>query len=265
MSRIAIVQDYCSVGAKAENLSKAGQLVAEAADQGAKMILFPELFLTGFAFDRLDAELAETIDGPALKELGGLARRHGMWIFMGFPEYDPSTGQIFDSLACLTDQGAIAGCYRKIHLFDREQTAFACGDAPVLIDTPFGRVGLLISYDIEFPELARCLALQGPRLLVVASSNMVPWCSQQEIFGRARAIENQVFLALANRVGREAGFHFCGGSLCVDPVGQVIAHAETKDASLLVAELAEGRRRSLQDSVVNYFRDRRPAVYQGLV
>jgi len=265
MDRIAVVQDFCFPGAKAGNLAKAGRWVAEAAGQGAQLVLFPELYLTGFGFEGPTAPgLAENLDGAAMDFLKTLAHRHRLWILMGFPERDPVSGRVFNSLVCLTDQGAVAGCYRKVHLFDREQAVFDRGDASVVIDTPLGRAGLLICYDIEFPELARCLALQDARLLLVASANMVPWCPQQEIFARARAAENQVFLALANRVGQEAGFRFCGRSICVDPWGRVTARANARGPQLLVAELAPEHGRPPQGAAVDYLRDRRPEVYAAL-
>ena len=264
MARIAIVQDDCILGEKAQNIEKASGLIKSAAEQNARLVLFPEMFLTGYALGDDIHQLAEAVSGSAIDALAQIAKRNQICICMGFPELDPASRKIFNSLVCLSDRGDILAVYRKIHLYDEEKKYFAAGSKIVILETPLGRTGFLICYDLEFPEMARMIALQGAAVVLVATANMHPWRDHQNVYVTARAMENQVFLALANRIGQEKDLVFCGSSSLVDPMGRILVRADTFEPALLIAEIDLSRLAKARSSSVNYLRDRRPEIYQPL-
>ena len=115
MARIAIVQDDCVLGEKAQNLDRAKGWIQRAAEQNAGLILFPEMYLTGYALEDEIPKLAEAVSGPSIESLAQLAGTHKISICMGFPELEPASGKIFNSLVCLSGRGDILAVYRKIH------------------------------------------------------------------------------------------------------------------------------------------------------
>ena len=264
MARIAIVQDDCILGEMGRNLEKASGLIMRAAEQDAGLILFPEMYLTGYALGENTHKLAQTVPGPAIDELAQMAKTNQICICMGFPELDPTTRKIFNSLVCLSARGEILSVYRKIQLYDEEKEFFSAGDEIKVAQTPLGRTGFLICYDLEFPELARMVALQDADVLLIATANMHPWCNQQDIYLKARAMENQIFLALANRIGQEKDFIFCGSSAVVDPQGRTLAGAGTQDPALLIADIDPSSVVKARSSNANYLEDRRPDIYRPL-
>ena len=264
MARIAIVQDDCILGETGRNIEKAAGFIMRAAEQSAGLVLFPEMYLTGYALGENTHKLAETVPGPAIDELAQMAKTHQICICMGFPELDPATRKIFNSLVCLSARGEILTVYRKIHLYNDEKDYFSAGDEIKVVQTPLGRTGFIICYDLEFPELARMIALQDAHLLLIATANMHPWCHQQEIYLKARAMENQIYLALANRIGQEKDLIFCGSSAVVDPLGRTLAGAGTQNPALLIADIVPDRVGRTRSSNVNYLRDRRPEIYRPL-
>lgn len=264
LARIAIVQDDCILGEKAQNIEKASGLIKCAAEQNAGLVLFPEMYLTGYALGDNIHQLAEAVSGPGIDELAQIAKTNQICICMGFPELDPASCKIFNSLVCLSARGDILAVYRKIHLFDEEKKYFSPGSKIKIVETPLGRTGFLICYDLEFPEMTRMIALQGAEVVLVATANMHPWRGHQDVYVTARAMENQVFVALANRIGREKDLVFCGSSGLVDPMGRILARADTFDPALLIAEIDLSSLAKARSSSVNYLRDRRPEIYQPL-
>ena len=263
MTRIAIVQDDCILGETSRNIEKASGLIKRAAEQNAGLVLFPEMYLTGYALGEKTHKLAEPVAGPVIDELAQMAKTSQICICMGFPELDPASRKIFNSLVCLSEQGKILTVYRKIQLFDEEKKYFNAGEEIKVVHTPLGRTGFLICYDLEFPELARMIALLDADVLLVATANMHPWCDQQDVYVKARAAENKIFLALSNRIGQEKDLVFCGSSAVVDPLGRILAGAGRQDPVLLIADIDLDSIAKARSSV-NYLKDRRPEIYRPL-
>jgi predicted amidohydrolase len=259
---LALAQAEATRYDKQANLAKAAQMVAEAADRGARAIVFPEMFLTGYTvWDRV-AELAEPLDGSSVRALAEVARRHGIVLACGFPEASPDGGPPLNSVCLIESDGTILGSYHKIHLFSEEPRAFnPGGDFPVF-DTSLGRVGLLICYDVEFPEAPRLLTLRGAKLLLASSANMEPYAPYQSVFVRARAMENGVYVALANTVGDDGSYIYVGESIVADPEGQVLCHGGSKE-EMLFAEINLDRVPP-EDVNVHYLGRRRPEMYGEL-
>jgi len=256
---IALAQLEPALFDKTGNLAKAEEAIRLAADHGAAAILFPELFLTGYSLGERAVEMAETGEGASMKHVSELAVLYRIAILMGFAELSENGRQAYDAVAVANAQGQLSGIYRKIHLFHEETGWFAPGDQPMVIDFGLGPAGLLICYDLEFPEAARQLALRGARWIATCTGNMVPNQHLQEVFLQSRAAENHVWVAVANRVGREGALDFFGGSGVADPLGNLTAHAGL-DETILFADI-DLRRAEQARLNADYLADRRPEIY----
>lgn len=227
--RIEIAQLSGADGDKAHNLARALQAIAQAAPS-TRLLVLPELYLTGFPSRRNVAALAEPLDGPTLGAVRAAARSKGVAVAIGTTELD--AGRHYNTTVLVDADGAIVLRYRKTHLFGAEQGVFAPGDELVTTLWHGVRVGLLICYDIEFPETARALAQLGAQLLVVTNGNMDPYGPVHRTCIGARALENQAYAVMANRVGTGHDFVFAGGSAVVDPFGTFVLEAGRDEATL---------------------------------
>lgn len=234
--------------------------MGRAAERGARAILFPEMFLTGYTvWDRV-ADLAEPIDGPSVGRLAELSRKFGVQVVCGFPERG-TDGLVYNSACVIGLDGAVVGAYRKTHLFDGEIRHVTPGGSIPVFDTPLGPVGVAICYDLEFPEVPRTLALRGARLILTPTANMEPYAEHQAVYLRARAMENGVYVAAANAVGDDGTFRYFGESAVVDPRGRVLCRAGSGE-ELLFAEVDMEARPG--DDNLEYLRQRRPDLYGAL-
>ncbi len=260
MFKLAIAQAEAVRYDKDANLARVEELMARASSNGAQAILFPELFLTGYTvWDRL-AELAEPLEGPSIRRLADLAGRFRLAVVCGFPERRPGF-RPYNSACVIGPDGTVVGAYRKTHMFDREPEFFSPGEALPVFDTPFGPVGVAICYDLEFPEVARILALQGARIILNPTANMEPYAEYQAVYLRARAMENGIHIAAANTVGDDGTYAYFGESAAVDPRGRVLCRAE-RGEELLSAEIDLGA--GPADQNLQYLGRRRPDLYRAL-
>ena len=221
-----------------ENLSRARHWIAQAAADGAHLVVLPE----NFAFMGEEArkrELAERVDGafpgPILSSILESASKHGVWVLGGgMPEKSDDTARPYNTSVLVDSRGEVAATYRKVHLFDatlpdgtaiRESAATSAGSEAVVVEVLGVTVGLSISYDVRFPELYRRLVAQGARIVTVPSAfALTTGKDHWHILLRARAVENQVYVLAPAQNGRHArGRHTYGKSLIVDPWGEVIA------------------------------------------
>nr|WP_298377656.1 carbon-nitrogen hydrolase family protein [uncultured Halomonas sp.] len=223
------------------NLATLETLCQQATASKVELLVLPELALTGYnIFDRLSS-LAEPIDGALCQAVADYARRFGLHIVFGLAERGSQDsrdvqGALYNTAVLFDDRGTQLGAYRKRQLWDREHDHFRPGDKYCVLDTRLGRIGLMICYDNEFPEVARTLAGQGAQLVVSPTANMHPNAARQRLQIRARAMDNQCFVACANRAGQEEALHYCGNSIIAGPDGEVLG--QLGDASgTLIAEL----------------------------
>jgi len=257
--RIALAQLDSKLFDKESNLAKAEQAIQQAADQGAAAILFPELFLTGYHLGMRAVEMAEPMNGPSVKRVMELAGSYHVAVLMGYAELSPDKQHAFDAVLVVDAQGRISGSYQKIHLFHAEKGWFLAGNQPLLVDFGLGLTGILICYDLEFPEAVRQLALRGAGWVATCTGNMTPNQHIQEIFIQSRAAENRLWVAAANRVGCEADLEFFGGSAVADPNGLLTAQADNHE-TILFADL-DLRRADRARQNADYLADRRPDLY----
>ena len=190
----------------AEALQRLDAACAQARAQGAGLLVTPEMFLTGYAIgaERVAAQ-AEPADGRLAQAVAAMAQRHGMGIVYGYPERHPD-GRPFNATQFIDADGTRLMNYRKTHLFgDLDRAQFCAGDAASQVFEHRGwKLGLLICYDVEFPEAVRGLALQGADAVLVPTANMEPFDEVQRVLLPARALENSLYLAYANACGTEA-------------------------------------------------------------
>ncbi|MBC3777300.1 carbon-nitrogen hydrolase family protein [Pseudomonas sp. SWRI99] len=244
------------------NLHRLHQVAMEA--KGADLLVLPEMFMTGY---NIGAEavstLAEVYNGEWAQQIGRIAKAAGLATVYGYPERT-ADGQIYNAVQLIDAHGERLCNYRKSHLFgDLDRSMFSPGDAELpVVELNGWKLGFLICYDLEFPENTRRLALAGAELIVVPTANMIPFDFVADVTVRARAFENQCYVAYANYCGHEGDIQYCGQSSLAAPDGSRIALAGL-DEALIVGELD---RQLMNDSrqANRYLSDRRPELYGAL-
>src|ERR687890_2655782 len=203
------------------SLETMGRIVAEQPD--ADLVVFPELFLSGYTLSDID-ELAVQMDSPELERVTGMARESSTAVIFGAPER--VNGGIANSAFCVDEQGTIAAIYRKVQLYGGEESeAFVAGDELLIVELCGLKMGIMICFDVEFPEVARALARAGAELLLTISANMEPFGNDHAVFCSARALENGLPHFYVNQVGPVGNLNFVGGSTAVSPDGVIYAQA----------------------------------------
>ncbi len=257
---ISLAQIDIRLGDVDANLTQGQALVQEAARRGSDLIVFPELWTTGYDLSRA-SDLAESLpDGPTSQLLSTWAREHNIWI-TGSLLLRGESG-VFNAAPLFGPEGQIVGPYCKIHRFGpmEEDRWLEAGKTPGLFEMPWGRTGMAICYDLRFPELFRAYALAGATLVLLPSEWPHPRLAHWRTLMRARAIENQCFFVAVNRVGSDRNNTFCGHSAIIDPCGEVVVEAGESEALLTATiDLA------LADEVrsrMPVLSDRRPECYK---
>jgi predicted amidohydrolase len=258
------------VGQIAANLALADRYLRRAAQRGADLVVFPECFVQGYALEAEHIALAEPSDGEVVSALRSLAARHGVAIVIGFIEQHPADpSRPFNAAAVIQGDGRLVGVYRKTHLFRGEHLVFTAGDAYPVFSVRLGAsgrpvsLGVAICADIEYPEVIRLLALAGAQLIAVPSADMEPYRAQQMANLLSRAVENNLYVALANTVDRRDEMVLFGGSGIAGPAGS-LASAGYGRPRLVVAQLSDNEI-ALSGGVGGYLRGRRPETYTGIV
>ena len=241
--KVAAVQMKCSPD-QSENFSRAASLIRAATQQGAELVVLPELFASLGRPSHM-REIAEPLDGPTLAWAQSTAQTSKCALIAGsFIERDGDA--LFNTSIAVDADGALLGSYRKIHLFDvdiegarsKESDTFSSGTDPVVVDINGLRVGLTICYDLRFPELFRAEADQGADIIVVpAAFTEATGRDHWELLLRARAVENQTMIIAAAQWGTSPdGIDRYGHSLIIDAWGRVLADADPDNDTVVVAE-----------------------------
>jgi predicted amidohydrolase len=252
----------CRLGEPAHNFARAAEYVGEAARRGSQLVLLPELWSTAYALERapeLASPLAPAPDESWFGRVAGLAQQHGVWLAGSLLE--ERDGRYYNCLALYDPAGRLQAAYRKLHLFRlmSEEQYLGAGDAPVLFDAPWGKIGLAICYDLRFPELFRRYALGGARLLLLPAEWPHPRREHWRTLLRARAIENQCFVAACNRVGMTGSNTFFGASSLIDPWGETLI--EGGEAEMVLTATVDLAAVDAARQRIPVFADRRPEVY----
>ena len=268
--QLAVHQMDPKICDRARNRSAILAGIASAAEAGAKVVVFPECAVSGYVFDSAADAMpaAETVPGPTTAEVEAACRKYDVFAVVGLIERAGDT--LYNSAFVAGPDGLVAN-YRKCHLpvlgIDRY---VGQGDAMPVIDLPHARIGILICYDVRFPEAARSLALRGADMIIVPTNWPVGAESAPEFLTRARAWENRVYVVACNRVGDERGTHFIGRSQIVAPDGEVLAQADGSSEQMLIATIdpAFARRKRIVIKPGEFELDpiggRRPDLYRDV-
>ncbi|MFD2174032.1 carbon-nitrogen hydrolase family protein [Rhodobacter lacus] len=232
--KLALVQPHPPAPCPDQTLAAIESWVTGLAALGADLVVLPELILPGYNRPERHRSAAQPLGGAWCTAMAALARTAGTALCYGWAER--AGGQIFNAASVIDKKGTQIAHYRKIQLFGAvERASFAFGtEAPAVFDLGGTRMGLLICYDIEFPEHARGLARAGAEVILVPTANPAGYDHVPEILVRARASENALSIAYANYTGTDHGLRFGGRSLIAGPDGQALAQAGSAPAVLLV-------------------------------
>lgn len=256
MTIAAAIQFNVKQGDVDANLAYVRTALKRAADQGAQLAVLPEMWSSGFAYRNLN-ELALRTAG-IVEDLLELSRELKLVIVGSMPE--PNGDKVFNT-AYVMDNGRLAGTYRKLHLFSLlgEEKAFSGGDQWLLADTSVGKLGVIICYDLRFPELSRRLALEGAQVICVPAQWPKPREEHWRALLRARAIENQLFVVSANACGLVGKLDFFGMSMIINPKGEVLAEAGEEERE--IAARLDMQVMSDWRAQIPCFNDRKPECY----
>jgi predicted amidohydrolase len=272
MPKFAVVQMESAAGELEANFGRTAEHLAKSADQGAQVVVFPEVALTGYDLTpELAAEVADSIPGKWTDRMAEQCARLGVLACFGLVER-ADDGLLYNAAALVGSEGLI-GSYRKIHLpfmgADRHLTPGDGLSGP--FETPHGRLGIQICFDLRFPETTRALALRGAQVVLVPTALPVAATIFPEVYNRARSAENRIYIVSANHIGQEGGANYLGRSQISAPDGAVLAEAGPNEETILCAEvdLAEADRKKLVlrpgEYELDLFGGRRPELYGDLI
>jgi len=265
--KIALAQIQCKRADKAGNIKKIEQITTRARKQGAELVVFPELSLTGYVLRDEIYGLAEPIPGPATEAVAKIAQKANVYIVLGMPELCRKTEATIHNTAVLVGPEGLVGKYQKMYLpthsVFEEKRYFRPGYQAAAFDTRLGKIGLIICYDIFFPEVSRLVRLEGAKLLVCISASPATRRAFFETLTVARAMENAAFLAYVNLVGIEDGLQFWGGSRLVGPNGRILVRAKYDDEDTVMGTVNYADIRPVE-TFVPTLRDLRPELFDKL-
>src|ERR1700728_1381241 len=248
----------------AANLAALQSTAQAAATAGAALLLCPECWLCGYNIGAAVATLAETFDGASAQQIAAIARRNHIAIAYGYAERELGSAHVYNSVQVIGADGAALAHYRKTHLFGAaERAAYRAGHR---FEPPFSfgafRIGLLICYDVEYPEAVRSLALMGADVILIPTALTDEFAAVTDFLVPARAIENQLYLAYCNHAGVENGMRFLGGSRLTGMDGKALAAAGAGEA-LIIGEISK-HEQDAAARIYPYRCDRRPELYGRL-
>lgn len=271
---IAVAQMDCVVGETEPNLNKIAHFAGLAKYLGAGLVIIPECATTGYFIGDRITTLADVPDGPTTRRLASIAHENAITLICGM--FTQEHGVFRNSQKVFGPDGALLATYHKAHLFASERTQYAAGDQPMVVDTPLGRLGLTICYDLIFPHYVRKLVEMGAEIIV----NSTDWINdpyQRDVWGwnaervqglaSTRALENVVPLAMACRTGRESAapglaFDSTGPSCVVSPSGKFIARLDAGEGVVVGRIDIPAEEMDRWTSIATYRIDRRPDLYR---
>ena len=271
---IAVAQMDCVVGQLEPNLAKIAEFASLAKRLGAQLVIFPECATTGYFIGEAIKDLADAPEGPAARRLGDIAKENGVTLICGL--YTQENGVFRNSQKVFAPDGELLATYHKAHLFAVERTMYKAGDEPMVVDTPVGRLGLTICYDLIFPVYVRKLVDLGADLIV----NSTDWINdpyQRDVWGwnaeriqglaSTRALENVLPLAMACRTGREhaaadVAFDSTGPSCVVSPSGKFLARLDVGEGIAVGHINIPAEEMDRWTGIATYRVDRRPDLYR---
>lgn len=262
---VAVVQMKPELAKMEANVGKMADFIARiATEQPVDIIVFPELSVTGYEGGQRFAQMAQRVPGAVTNILGQHATEFGVYVLIGMAVKEKVETVLYNSAVLIGPDGAVAGDYRKVHLQAEERLVFRPGYRIAPVETEVGVIGLMCGWDLTFPEIARNLVLDGAEVLLLPAA----WPAKDADMWRtllvARAYENDVFIAAANRIGEEPSYTFAGQSAILAPNGEVLAALEEPEEGYVVVrlDLDEIRRRREETQIMLA---RQPGSYRSIV
>lgn len=260
--RVSLIQMDISLGRPDDNFAKLSLLLDKAINDVEKpdVILFPEMWNTGYSLEQIN-ELADENGERTKRFIAEFCRKHQVHIIAGSIAQKQGT-EVRNTIYVFNRDGEITADYSKIHLFRLmdEEKYLVCGNQIGHMEIEGNPAGVMICYDIRFPELARTMALNGAKVMFVPAEWPHPRMHHWRTLLMARAIENQMFVVACNRVGVSGTTEFFGHSLVIDPWGEIIAEGGEEEqiifATIDLDEVDRVRKK------IPVFEDRRPHIYQ---
>jgi predicted amidohydrolase len=270
---IALAQMQPKLGEPEDNLIKMSEMVNKIASQHrVDLIVFPELVTSGYELGVRFTEVAERIPGPSLNLLSKRANEFGVYVAFGMVSKERVESVLYNSAVLIGPEGDLVEVYNKVHLRGEERMAFREGFKLPIAQTDIGNIGMMIGYDLAFPEVARTLTLEGADLLLCMANWETAQMDEWKTYVRARAYENSVFVAAVNRVGEDVTLSFGGESMVVGPRGQVYASlAEDTDSEtgapkegFVIAKIDLTDVRKYREEF-QFIQNRQPLAYRRIV
>lgn len=270
---VATVQMKPKLGESEENLIKMSEMISKiASQQKVDLIVFPELITSGAELGLRFTELAQRVPGPTVNLISQRANEYGVYIAFGMVTKERVESVLYNSAILVGPDGELLEVYNKIHLRGEERMAFREGFKLPVIDTEIGTLGLMIGYDLAFPEVARSMVLDGAEILCCVANWEASSIDEWKTYMRARAYENACYMVGANRVGEDVTLVFGGESMVVGPRGQIYASlaSETDPATgeplegftVTRIDLDEVRHNREEFQMIQ---NRQPTVYKSIV
>ncbi|MCZ7539099.1 MAG: carbon-nitrogen hydrolase family protein [Anaerolineae bacterium] len=270
---IATVQMKPALGEPEDNLVKMSEFISKiASQQKVDLIVFPELVTSGFELGVRFTELAQRIPGPSANLIAQRASEFGVYIAFGMVSKEKVESVLYNSAVLVGPDGELVGSYNKVHLRGEERMAFREGFRLPVFDTEIGHIGLTLGWDLAYPEVARSLTLDGAELICVMANWEKTQIEEWRTYVRARAYENALYVAAANRVGEDVTLSFGGESTIIGPRGKIHASlADEKDPEsgepregYCVARVDLDEVRKCREEFQT-LQTRQPTVYRALV
>ena len=266
--KVATVQINSFLGEVEKNLERAVGYIRQAAEQGANIVLFPELYLQGYCAEQLLTETSETIPGPTSDIILKESKNHNIYVVIGMARKDIGYPHLVYNSALFTGPDGMTEYYDKIHLGTfhpyTEGVYFAPGNRIPVFNTRLGPMSIQICYDVFFPELTRTFAIKGALANLVISAGPDAFRDSWKVMLRARAIENALPTIYCNVVGKQKNFSFFGGSMVIDAVGGITGEAKYNEEDILYADVDISAAINIRQRSLLY-RDRRIDLYQELI
>lgn len=256
--KITIGQFEPLLGDKIRNLTMMKKIMQQAAYEKSDLVLFPELCLTGYFIQDLDEQVAEPVDGPSVKCIQDLCVEFSVYTIFAWPELKDN--KVYNSACLINDRGRIVGVYRKIHIYGREKEIFSPGNEFKVFKTEIGKIGIMICFDLDFPESARMLNMKDADIILVPTNNFLPYERYQETYMKSRSMENEIPMAICNRIGKEQDLEYFGESAVYDAHGHQLIKLNQIECAKTVEVLINQKR----DSNLGYKQERMPKTYEEL-
>ena len=270
---VVVAQMKPVLGQPEENIVKMSEMIrAIATKQRVDLIVFPELITSGAELGLRFTEVAQRVPGATVNLIAKRANEYGVYVLFGMATKEKVESVLYNSAVLVGPEGEFVELYHKVHLRGEERMAFREGFKLPVVETEIGTLGILIGYDLAFPEVARSLTLEGAEVLCVLANWEASGLDEWRTFLRARALENAVYVAGANRIGEDVTLTFGGESMIVGPRGEIhasLAGTSDRDSGepqegAAIASLDLDAVREVREEN-QYIQNRQPAVYRAIV